>query len=411
MHYKILLLVVVMVVISIHEAHAQTPGVPAGINQTGCMVLSFDNVENPFVLTLDHDPTLTESVSHTTTNPTAALQTIGTDPNQSLQGLNPKTHLSFASNDTTNWTIVVQLTHPNDKSGPRTLLLNLFSKQNNPVSTNNHITYSGNTFCGIFQIQAIPPVHIQTNAEILALAQKMENLTIGTFAGNVKNYADRAETSGNNSGFLGLGILIIAMVMIVSHRADKRNLAKQEENAKNATLGFKNATMYVNATRKHLELEIHDMMNRHDETHGFILEQFVNSANSTIRGIHNALEDWALYIKTNKVEHIRVPETPQEIVLPVILPEDVPEEKKNDYISKIPLVGKFMDKKKAEEKKKDDLAEFWYQEFRKNLGTKYKGKFREMSETLYPLAVRDPEARAKVEAMYRIITEDGGWPE
>ena len=431
MRYVLIALMIGMTLVGIvPNVHAQYTGLlPSNANITACTQFMFPDVQNPMTVTIDHDPAIRKQISYSTSNPNAGLNMLGNDPNQVMRNetINPKTHMSFTSNDTTNWQILIQIDHPHDRITTRTLTVNLFDKPIQTPESTEVVKYNGDYWCGLFQINAQPPIHIPTSQEIVKLAQSYTNATLTDYELKVRNYAGAAQGSAEASNGLSALTIIVLLVSIVIIRSDHRNVKDEIDAAKLDQLAFKNMMEVVKKKDQYREIRTEDTRRNLDEKMSDLMQKVANASNMTNRNITYALEDMIIVLKQNLgknvAEKFRVLEKIEPII---ILPEQTPEikdkgkeEDMKARFSKIPVVGsaavKLAEvlKDEGNKKKGSERAVFWFEEYKKGINGKYLGQWNKIWDENYDGAVKDPksEERAKIDALYMILEENNGrWP-
>lgn len=409
-------------VISMVPAFAQTADTTQP-DLSGCTIFLANEVYTPFTVTLEHDPAVKKTITTSHNDPASALQLQGADPTkQEQKNINPKTHMTFSSNDTDNWQVVAQLEHPITNITTHTLTANLFVGPQQKLVASQKVFYTGNNFCMLFKLVSTPPIHIMTEAEVVATAEQVQEAKYKEFNANIEKYTSQATAAGNSAGFLGIVMVILTLVNFVSNRIEKSKLNAAEEKAELSEKSFKSAVDVQNKLTQAQEMHFNDQVRNQKEYFVEVAKAVLASAQRSEMLVYKGMNDFYMILQEKAKElgmkpmTIKVPEKPIEIdiealVESIVNPPKQVVQQTSTTTSSIPVIGKVLDK--MQKPKLPDRVQYWYDEFMKGIDEKYKNELPRIWDENYKEANENPksEARAKIEAITQIIKDNGNaWP-
>lgn len=394
------------------------------LDQNKCAIFLSNQVITPFIVTVEHDSALVKSITPAHNDPASALQMQGADPTkQEQKNINPKTHLTFGSNDTDNWQVILQLVHAPTDSNNHTITSNLFTSQQQLLQTSQKLSYTGTTFCIIYKLASTPPVHIMSEQEVIATAEKVQEAKYQEFNANIAKYANQASSAGNSAGFIGVVMVLLTLMNFVSNKLAKDKSKTLEENLKIAQANFKESVSIQNVLGDARDMRFNDQVRTMKENFILVATEVLNSQKRAEMLTYNAISDFYILLQTKANElglksfKVAVPEKPKEadisqLVESIVNPKIETPEKQQQAQSKIPIVGKVIDKFTLP-KDIPDKVKFWYDEYKKGIDEKYKNQLPKIWDENKVEADKDPksDARAKCEAILLMIKEnDNKWP-
>lgn len=422
MSSKIISGILLVIMISMVPAFAQTADTTQP-DLTGCTIFLANEVYTPFTVTLEHDPAVKKTITTSHNDPASALQLQGADPTkQEQKNINPKTHMTFSSNDTDDWQVVAQLEHPITNTTMHTLTANLFVGPQQKLVSSQKVFYTGNNFCMLFKLVSTPPIHIMTEAEVVATAEKVQEAKYQEFNANIEKYTSQATAAGNSAGFLGIVMVILTLVNFVSNRIEKSKLSAAEEKAELAEQSFKSAVDVQNKITQGQEMHFNDQVRNQKENFAQVAKSVLESAQQSQMLTYKAISDFYLILQERAKRWgiqslpIKAPEPPKELDIDALV-ESIVNPPTGVIIesaptsSNIPVLGKVLNK--IQKPKLPDRIQYWYDEFMKGIDEKYKGELPRIFDENIKEANQDPksEARAKCEAILQIIKDNGNaWP-